>query len=157
MTSVLPGPTDSTVASPSGGRRQTRPVPARKYQISSTVRWRTGSDVSPAGRRTDTRLAHRASPTRYVISEPSGAIASGSLMPTTLTHAVRTLPGVEPGLCAECRHARVVSGANSRFWLCERSRTDARFPRYPRLPVRRCPGFEPGGLPEPGVEGVAEP
>jgi hypothetical protein len=50
---------------------------------------------------------------------------------------------VEAGLCAACRHARVVPGANSRFWLCERSRTDARYPRYPRLPVRRCPGHEP--------------
>jgi hypothetical protein len=50
---------------------------------------------------------------------------------------------VEPGLCASCSQARVVRGAGSVFWLCERSRTDARFPRYPRLPVRRCPGYEP--------------
>jgi hypothetical protein len=37
----------------------------------------------------------------------------------------------------------VVAGANSRFWLCELSRTDPRFPRYPRLPVLRCDGFQP--------------
>jgi hypothetical protein len=29
------------------------------------------------------------------------------------------------------------------FSLCERSKTDARFPKYPRLPVESCPGFEP--------------
>jgi len=57
---------------------------------------------------------------------------------------------VEPGLCASCRHARVVTGANSRFWLCERSRTDPRYPRYPRLPVLACPGHEP-----PSVQGEA--
>jgi hypothetical protein len=54
---------------------------------------------------------------------------------------------MDPGLCASCRHARVVPGANTRFWLCERSRTDPRFPRYPRLPVVRCPGYEPAGAP----------
>jgi hypothetical protein len=26
--------------------------------------------------------------------------------------------------------------------MCERSKTDDRFPKYPRLPVERCPGYE---------------
>jgi hypothetical protein len=48
------------------------------------------------------------------------------------------------GLCSTCRHARqVVSGKGSRFVLCELSRTDARFPRYPRLPVLACTGYQP--------------
>lgn len=51
----------------------------------------------------------------------------------------------DPGLCASCRHSREIPGARSRFWLCERSRTDPRFPRYPRLPVLRCAGHEPAG------------
>jgi hypothetical protein len=51
----------------------------------------------------------------------------------------------DPGLCGSCRHSRQVRGANSRFWLCERSRTDPRFPRYPRLPVLRCAGHESRG------------
>jgi hypothetical protein len=51
------------------------------------------------------------------------------------------VPGV--GLCAVCRHSRrVVSGKASVFWLCERSREDARFRKYPALPVVRCVGFE---------------
>jgi HAD superfamily hydrolase (TIGR01490 family) len=50
-----------------------------------------------------------------------------------------------PGLCASCRHGRRVSGARSRFWLCELSASDSRFPRYPRLPVLRCAGYRPGG------------
>jgi hypothetical protein len=29
------------------------------------------------------------------------------------------------------------------FWLCRRSATDPRFPRYPSLPVLTCSGFEP--------------
>ena len=53
-------------------------------------------------------------------------------------------PDVSAGLCARCRHARrIVSRRESEFVLCERSRTDPRFARYPRLPVRECPGFEP--------------
>ncbi len=48
------------------------------------------------------------------------------------------------GLCATCRHAREVENSRgSRFLLCERSRTDPRFPRYPPLPVLRCAGHEP--------------
>jgi hypothetical protein len=29
------------------------------------------------------------------------------------------------------------------FSLCQRSREDDRYPRYPRLPVLICPGHEP--------------
>ena len=51
---------------------------------------------------------------------------------------------MEVGLCARCGHARVVeSRRGSRFWMCTRSRTDPRFPRYPVLPVLACRGFEP--------------
>ena len=58
--------------------------------------------------------------------------------------------GVPPGagLCARCLHARlVVSGRGSAFVLCERSRGDGRFPRYPPLPVRSCAGFEARSAP----------
>lgn len=47
------------------------------------------------------------------------------------------------GLCATCRHRRTVRAARSVFYLCERSFTDPRFPRYPPLPVKRCEGYEP--------------
>lgn len=48
------------------------------------------------------------------------------------------------GLCALCVHARVQDTARgSRFWRCARAETDARFARYPRLPVGACPGFAP--------------
>jgi hypothetical protein len=47
------------------------------------------------------------------------------------------------GLCDRCRHARrIENDRGSVFVLCERSRTDARFPRYPRLPVVACTGYE---------------
>jgi hypothetical protein len=47
------------------------------------------------------------------------------------------------GLCSDCMHARVVDSAKgSRFWRCARSSEDARFPKYPRLPVLLCQGFE---------------
>lgn len=47
------------------------------------------------------------------------------------------------GLCARCRHARrVVSSKGSEFWMCALSKTDARFAKYPPLPVLRCDGFQ---------------
>jgi hypothetical protein len=52
-------------------------------------------------------------------------------------------PGRHDGLCDTCQHARIVASAKgSQFVLCERSRTDARFPKYPALPVRECAGYE---------------
>ena len=51
--------------------------------------------------------------------------------------------GGDPGLCADCCHARVVRTERSAFYLCERSLTDPRFPKYPPLPVVSCPGYEP--------------
>jgi hypothetical protein len=47
------------------------------------------------------------------------------------------------GLCASCTHMRrIVSDRGSVFYLCELSKTDPRFPKYPRLPVLVCTGFE---------------
>jgi predicted CoA-binding protein len=46
------------------------------------------------------------------------------------------------GLCRDCRHARQVPATNSTYWLCRRSSTDPSFPKYPRLPVRTCRGFQ---------------
>jgi hypothetical protein len=49
------------------------------------------------------------------------------------------------GLCDSCQHQRLVPNTRgSVFSLCERSRHEEAFPRYPPLPVLRCPGFEPG-------------
>ena len=47
------------------------------------------------------------------------------------------------GLCRTCTHSRPVPSRTTIFRLCERSATDPRFPRYPRLPVIRCAGYEP--------------
>jgi len=47
------------------------------------------------------------------------------------------------GLCAACRHARVVhSSHGSTFYLCRLAEIDPRFDKYPRLPVLRCAGYE---------------
>jgi hypothetical protein len=47
------------------------------------------------------------------------------------------------GLCASCVHARnVESSRGSFFLLCELSRTDPTFAKYPRLPVLSCRGYE---------------
>jgi hypothetical protein len=47
------------------------------------------------------------------------------------------------GLCDSCAHQRIVRNTRgSSFSLCERSREDPAYPRYPRLPVLECAGHE---------------
>lgn len=47
-------------------------------------------------------------------------------------------------LCADCRHAqRIQSSKGSLFLLCTLSKTDPHFPKYPRLPVLACSGYDP--------------
>jgi hypothetical protein len=47
------------------------------------------------------------------------------------------------GLCADCRFVRrMKSDRGSTFYFCERSASDPAFPKYPRLPVLRCAGYE---------------
>ncbi|MBA2630104.1 MAG: hypothetical protein H0U84_03655 [Thermoleophilaceae bacterium] len=47
------------------------------------------------------------------------------------------------GLCDTCRHQRVIRNTRgSAFSMCGRSKEEPRFPKYPRLPVERCPGYE---------------
>jgi len=53
------------------------------------------------------------------------------------------------GLCSMCEHVRrVESGKGATFWLCDLSKSDSRFRKYPPLPVSRCAGFQLyGGTP----------
>jgi hypothetical protein len=47
------------------------------------------------------------------------------------------------GLCDSCAHQQLVPNTRgSVFSLCQRSRTDPRYPRYPQIPVLACPGHE---------------
>ena len=58
-----------------------------------------------------------------------------------------SLSAVKAGLCDSCTHQKIVkSGRGSVFSMCLLHRTDDRFPKYPRLPVERCPGYERRGL-----------
>jgi hypothetical protein len=38
---------------------------------------------------------------------------------------------------------RIESDRGSAFYLCGRSVSDQRFPKYPRLPVLQCEGYDP--------------
>jgi hypothetical protein len=53
-----------------------------------------------------------------------------------------TLQEMQAGLCDSCRHQKVIRNTRgSVFSMCERSKTDPSFPKYPRLPVRQCRGY----------------
>jgi hypothetical protein len=47
------------------------------------------------------------------------------------------------GLCATCRHVKLIrNDRGSTFYQCGRAATDPWYPKYPRLPVLECPGYE---------------
>jgi len=48
------------------------------------------------------------------------------------------------GICVRCRFGRPQTSPRSteRFWRCDRSDADPSFPRYPRIPVLACRGFD---------------
>ena len=46
-------------------------------------------------------------------------------------------------LCESCKHVRLIANhRGSRFYLCRRSASDPSFPKFPRLPVLSCSGYE---------------
>lgn len=54
------------------------------------------------------------------------------------------------GLCAQCRHARLNQTRRGPVYLrCQLASVDEAFPRYPRLPVLRCAGYQPAEGPQP--------
>ena len=70
--------------------------------------------------------------------------------PFRIGHSQRATPdpggltplGMNAGLCDTCKHQKVVRNTRgSVFSMCERSKTDDRYPKYPRLPVERCAGY----------------
>ena len=47
------------------------------------------------------------------------------------------------GLCPQCRHVKVLqSQRSSTFLLCQLSKSDPSYRRYPPQPRMVCPGFE---------------
>lgn len=64
-----------------------------------------------------------------------------------------------PGLCGRCEHVRAVaSGKGAVYFRCARHDEDPAFPKYPRLPVTQCGGFEARALPvEIAVASAAAP
>jgi hypothetical protein len=51
---------------------------------------------------------------------------------------------MKAGLCDSCLHQKLIRNTRgSTFSMCLRSRTDERYPKYPRLPVASCSGYEP--------------
>jgi rhodanese-related sulfurtransferase len=56
---------------------------------------------------------------------------------------MQRLRGDGVGLCARCAHAKTIrSSKGTTFYLCLKSVVDARFVRYPSLPVKTCVGFQ---------------
>ena len=52
-------------------------------------------------------------------------------------------PRQPAGMCDSCRHQKLIrTGRGSVFSMCERSKAEPGYPKYPRVPVLACPGYE---------------
>lgn len=61
----------------------------------------------------------------------------------TVPNAAWAKLGERPGLCQDCRYAKLNETRRGTAYLrCGRSAWDDRLVRYPRLPVTECVGFE---------------
>jgi hypothetical protein len=68
----------------------------------------------------------------------------GARYSLVMSQQKKASPPSRIGLCADCRFLRVIeSHRGSVFYQCLRSATDPSFPKYPRLPVLQCHGYEP--------------
>ena len=61
---------------------------------------------------------------------------------------------MKAGLCDACKWQKLIRNTRgSTFSMCERSKNEPdRFPKYPRIPVLACPGYqerEPGAATRP--------
>jgi hypothetical protein len=76
-----------------------------------------------------------------VFSSPI-AIQSGEVVERDGFVFADVLPAGSIGLCATCRHSKVVtSDRGSVFYRCLLAEVDRTFAKYPRLPVTRCSGY----------------
>lgn len=58
-------------------------------------------------------------------------------------HDPRSRLGADPGLCWTCLHSKLNETRRGTAYVrCTRAAWDERLPRYPRLPVRSCVGYE---------------
>lgn len=54
-----------------------------------------------------------------------------------------SMPVIPIGLCVSCEHQKLIrSGRGSEFSMCLRYKDDPPWPKYPRLPVLQCAGYE---------------
>jgi len=95
----------------------------------------------------DAQPAAAAASTPTPASTPrAAAAAEASPAPATTSEPIPTpapaQAAIVVGLCVTCVHARRVPGARTVFWRCSLADTDARFVRYPRLPVLQCSGYQ---------------
>ncbi len=75
---------------------------------------------------------------------PATPAATSQPRHTTSREDQMTSTDLRVGLCATCLHVRRAGNQRgSVFYRCARAEDDPRFPKYPRLPVVNCIGYEP--------------
>ena len=80
-----------------------------------------------------------------------GALPDARELPSAMNASLLALGPRNCGPCDARPQGCVMTAATSascaravsEFSLCERSKTDSSFPKYPRVPVRECRGHEP--------------
>lgn len=48
----------------------------------------------------------------------------------------------QAGLCAICKHVKVLQAHGNTYFMCSRYIEDSSYRKYPQLPVTSCHGYE---------------
>jgi hypothetical protein len=87
----------------------------------------------------------RAFDVRAPIPTTAKCSRSTKFITTVITQKLRKWSRMPPaGLCETCCHCQSIrSDRGGVFLMCRRGLTDPAYPKYPRLPVVQCAGFNP--------------
>jgi hypothetical protein len=129
-------PVKRVAARPPPGRQPAAHLPLAAYALDQACTVKALVNSAASGRSPDriALLAPGPEPRRRHILP---------LMPDRPPDAVWLKLGAEPGLCEACKHAKLNETRRGTAYLrCTRAAWDTTLPRYPRLPVTQCAGFE---------------
>jgi hypothetical protein len=99
-------------------------------------------DNHPSARRPLTARTTDIDGYRLLTTSPRNALNDGSVVDDQQVTDRLSHVRQSAGLCGSCRHAVLRPTRRGTFYLrCALAATDARYPKYPRLPVIRCDGY----------------
>src|SRR5581483_8572823 len=118
-----------------------QPSSAKMRGKASRSVWRNSAHITDVLSARAALTFMRCGPPQVRLTSPAVGLVSVTTMEQEDTNSQES----RVGLCHRCVHSKVItSDRGSRFYFCQLSANyPETFPKYPRLPVLECSGYEP--------------